>query len=120
MRESTLWMLNIIAGAFILVLLGVHMTIMHLDAVLGFFGYQAGDAVGAQAVFERSRQGLFMITYIVLLGTALYHGFYGLRKIVFELSLTSGAEKAVDWILSISGLALFVYGGYVAIALFAA
>jgi len=120
MRESTLWMLNIIAGAFILVLLGVHMTIMHMDAVLGFFGYHAGDAIDAQAVFERSRQGLFMVTYIILLGTALYHGLYGLRKIVFELSLSSSVEKAVDWILSLGGLALFAYGAYVAIALFAA
>ncbi len=34
MRESTLWFWHIIAGAVILVLLGLHMAIMHLDDIL--------------------------------------------------------------------------------------
>jgi len=118
MRESTLWMLNIIAGAVILVLLGVHMAIMHLDAILGFVGLAPSGTVEAQVVFARSRQALFMTTYIILLGAALYHGLYGLRKIVFELTLSKIVEKLVDWFLIIAGLALFVYGGYVAIAVF--
>ena len=120
MRESTLWMLNLIAGAAILVLLGLHMAIMHLDAVLAFFGLASKGAVDTSAVFARSRQTFFMITYILLLGTALYHGLYGLRNILFELTLSSAAEKTIALLLTLSGLALFGYGAYVAIAVFMA
>ncbi len=118
MRESTLWMLNLIAGAVILVLLGVHMAIMHLDAVLGFVGLAANSGVEASAVFARSKQALFMASYIILLGAALYHGLYGLRNILFELTLSRGAEKFINWFFIVAGLALFVYGGYVAVAVF--
>ena len=34
-----------------------------------------------------------MITYILLLGAALYHGLYGLRTILFELTLSRALEK---------------------------
>ncbi len=118
MRESTLWMLNLVAGAVILVLLGVHMAIMHLDTVLGYIGLASGGTVEASAVFARSKQALFMTTYIILLGAALYHGLYGLRKILFELTLSKGAEKFTDWFLTVAGLALFIYGSYVAVAVF--
>ncbi len=118
MRESTLWMLNLVAGAAILVLLGLHMAIMHLDAVLGFLGLAGSGTVDAEAVFSRSKQTFFMITYIILLGTALYHGLYGLRNILFELTLSNGAEKAISLLLTVSGLGLFAYGSYVAVALF--
>jgi succinate dehydrogenase / fumarate reductase membrane anchor subunit len=118
MRESRLWFWHILSAAIIIVFLGIHMGIMHLDAILGALGVGYGDPVGSADVFRRSRQLFFMITYIVLLGSALFHGLYGLRSMLWELSLSRALEKAVGGLCAIAGFALFVYGSYVAVAVF--
>jgi succinate dehydrogenase hydrophobic anchor subunit len=118
MRESTLWILHIFAGVIILFLLGLHMFIMHLDSILGFFNIGYADPLSNEVVFGRSKQVFFMVTYIILLGTALYHGFYGLRNILFELDLKRGMEKILNYFLSFCALFLFLYGTYVAIFVF--
>ena len=59
------------------------------------------------------------MTYILLLGTALYHGLYGLRTILFELTLKPAAEKAVSVVLLVAGLGLFGLGTWAAIAVHA-
>ena len=118
MRESTLWFWHIIAGAIILIFLSLHMAIMHLDAVLGFLGIGYINTVGAETVFLRSQQIFFMVTYIVLLGAALFHGLYGFRNILFELTLAKGFEKFVNWLFVLGGLALFAYGTYAAIIIY--
>ena len=37
MREQRLWTWHVLAGVIILVLLGLHMTIMHLETLVGVF-----------------------------------------------------------------------------------
>jgi len=118
MRASTLWFWHIIAGAVILILLSLHMAIMHLDDILNMLGVQNGNPVDSAAVFSRSRQAFFMITYILLLGAALYHGLYGFRTIVLELTLSPRFEKVFTALLVLAGLALFAYGTYAAIAIY--
>jgi succinate dehydrogenase / fumarate reductase membrane anchor subunit len=118
MRESKLWFWHIIAGVVILVFLGLHMFIMHLGAILGALGIGAAEPTAAKAVFERSQEAFFMLTYIVLLGAALYHGLYGFRTMLFELSLSKGLQKTINRVFATAGLALFVYGSYAAVALF--
>jgi succinate dehydrogenase hydrophobic anchor subunit len=119
MRESKLWFWHIIAGVVILVFLGLHMFIMHLGVILGALGLAVSkEPTAAAAVFERSRQAFFMITYIVLLGAALYHGLYGLRTMLFELSLSKGLQKTINRVFATAGLALFGYGSYAAVILF--
>ncbi|OGB99730.1 hypothetical protein A2V82_03405 [candidate division KSB1 bacterium RBG_16_48_16] len=118
MRESSLWIWHIFAGLVILVLLGIHMFVMHLDAILAALGAPLENPIDATTVFERSRQAVFMITYILLLGAALYHGLYGLKNILFELTLPKALEKATAWLLTVAGLLLFAYGTYVAVFVF--
>lgn len=118
MRESTLWFWHIIAGGVILIFLGLHMKIMHLDAILAMLGLGYENTIGAEAVFLRSKQTFFMITYIVLLGAALFHGLYGCRTILFELTLPKGLEKLINYLFLLGGLALFVYGTYAAIHIY--
>ena len=50
------------------------------------------------------------MTYVLLLGAALFHGFYGLRNILFELNPGAAAKKAVNGFLLIAGLVLFAVG----------
>jgi succinate dehydrogenase / fumarate reductase membrane anchor subunit len=118
MRESRLWFWHIFSAVIVLVFLGIHMGIMHLDAILGALGIGSGDPVRSADVFHRSQRLFFMITYIVLLGSALFHGLYGLRSMLWELSLSKTLEKALGGLCLVAGLALFVYGSYVAVAVF--
>jgi succinate dehydrogenase / fumarate reductase membrane anchor subunit len=58
----------------------------------------------------------FTVTYVLLLGVALYHGLYGLRTILFELTLKPAAEKAITLVFLVVGMGLFGLGTWAAIA----
>ena len=116
MRDRTLWTWHIGAGVVILVLLGLHMTIMHLGSTLGFFGTEGAEPVEWESVATRAQSLFFTVTYVLLLGAALYHGFYGLRNILLELNPGATLRRAINAGLSLVGLALFVFGTWAALA----
>ena len=116
MRDQRLWTWHVGAGIVILVFLGLHMAIMHVDSLLGVFNAPRSEAIDWENVVHRAQSAFFMVTYVVLLGTALFHGLYGLRNIVFELNPTSGLKKAVNVVLLIGGIGLFGLGAWAAIA----
>jgi succinate dehydrogenase hydrophobic anchor subunit len=116
MRDRTLWTWHIGAGVVILVLLGLHMAIMHLDATLGIFGTPGAEPVEWASVALRAQSLFFTVSYVVLLGAALYHGFYGLRNILLELNPGARLRRTIDVALSALGLALFAFGTWAALA----
>lgn len=116
MRETRSWAWFFIAGIVMFVLLGLHMVVMHLTSIAHVFNPAGPDPVLWDNVVARSRNAFFTVTYIILLGAALYHGFYGLRTIVCELGVTREATKAMDKVLWVVGAVLFVIGTYAAIA----
>jgi succinate dehydrogenase / fumarate reductase membrane anchor subunit len=118
MRESKLWFWHVLSAVIILVLLGLHMGTMHLGALLSLIGIGSGDPVQSAEVFHRSQQFIYMIIYILLLGAGLFHGLYGLRSMFFELSLSKTLEKTIGGLCAVAGVALFIYGSYVAVAVF--
>jgi succinate dehydrogenase / fumarate reductase membrane anchor subunit len=118
MRDQKLWTWHVLAGLVILVFAGLHMAIMHLDAVLGIFSPVGGDPLEWPNVVARAKSAFFMATYIVLLGAALFHGLYGFRNIVYELNPPAGIKAAVSWALVLAGAALFVLGTWAAWASF--
>ena len=118
MRDQRLWTWHIGAGAVILVLLGLHMTVMHLDAFIRVFNATAEDPIAWSNVFARARSAFFLGSYVLLLGAALFHGFYGLRNIVFELNPGEGVKKAVNGLLVAAGLVLVLFGTWAAWASF--
>jgi succinate dehydrogenase hydrophobic anchor subunit len=118
MRESKLWFWHILSALVILLLLGVHMGIMHLGAIASVLGIGASEPTKSTEVFRRSRQFIFMITYILLLGAALFHGLYGLRSMLFEVSFSKNLEKLIGGFCALAGFALFIYGSYVAVLVF--
>ncbi|HUU14582.1 MAG TPA: hypothetical protein VM182_12895 [Terriglobia bacterium] len=119
MRETKYWTWHMTAGVVILVLLGLHMVIMHLGSITHLFAPHAGEAVSRENSLFRDGQLFFTITYILLLGVALYHGLYGLRTILFELTLKPAVEKAVSVVLLVVGLGLFGLGTWAAVAVHA-
>ena len=119
MREQGLWSWHMLSGMVVLVLLGLHMGIMHLDATLGLvYSPAGGHPIDWPNVVARAKSASFAFSYVLLLGTALVHGLYGLRNIIFELGPSSATKKAVSWLLLTAGLALFVLGTWAAWASF--
>ncbi len=114
MRDQRLWTWHIGAGAVILVLLGLHMTVMHLDAIVRVFNPAPGEPVDWANVVARGKSVFFLVTYVLLLGTALFHGFYGLRNILFELNPGAPAKKAMNGLFLVAGLVLFAIGTWAA------
>ena len=116
MRDRTLWTWHIGAGLVILVLLGLHMTIMHLNATLGFFGTGSAEPTEWESVAARAGSLFFTLTYVLLLGAALYHGFYGFRNILLELNPGRTLRQVINVGLTLVGVALFVFGTWAALA----
>jgi succinate dehydrogenase / fumarate reductase membrane anchor subunit len=114
MRERSLWSWHVGAGVVILGFLGLHMVIMHLDALVGIFNPVGGHPVDWGNVVARGRSVFFSVTYVVLLGAALFHGLYGLRNILFELGLPPGLKSACNWLLTVGGVVLFIVGTWAA------
>jgi len=119
MRETKYWTWHMTAGVVILFLLGLHMLIMHVGGITHLFAPHGGEAISKENSLFRDGKLFFTVTYILLLGVALYHGLYGLRTILFELTLKPAVEKAISLILLIVGLGLFGLGTWAAIAVHA-
>ena len=113
-RDHKLWTLHIAAGLLILLLLGLHMAIMHLDALLGIFNPAGGHPIDWQNVAVRSQSLFFLVNYVLLLGAALFHGFYGLRNILFELDPAPSLKRLISWVLILGGLGLLAVGSWAA------
>jgi succinate dehydrogenase hydrophobic anchor subunit len=105
-------------GVAIAALLGIHMVILHLDAVLGFFGVDATEPTSWQSMIERASQGIWVGIYIALLAVVLYHALYGLRGIILELNPSVRTGHIITWVLIIVGITAFIWGSYVPLALF--
>lgn len=114
MRDQKLWTWHLFAGVVIFFLLGLHMAIMHLDAALGLFNPANGHPIDWANVVARAKSVGFALTYVLLLGAALFHGLYGLRNVICELGLGATARVAVSRGLLAIGLALFILGTWAA------
>ena len=119
MRDQKLWTWHVLAGVVILVFLGLHMTTMHLETVLPLKSLNpvAGKTpIDWQNVAARGKSAVFMVSYVVLLGAALFHGLYGLRNILFELNPVGWLRRTLGVLILLVGLGLFVFGTWAAFA----
>jgi succinate dehydrogenase / fumarate reductase membrane anchor subunit len=120
MKDQGLWTWHVAAGVVILVFLGMHMGIMHLEAVLGLAGSPAGGhPIDWANVVARAKSAFFAVTYVLLLGAALFHGLYGARNILFELGPPPALKRVANGVFLVGGLGLFVLGTWAAWATFA-
>lgn len=98
------------SGAIILFLLGIHMITVHMSSLLGWFNPAAGEAIDWENLIARGRLFIFTAMYILLLATALYHGLYGFRTILFEIGFTRGLQRFINIIFILAGISLFTLG----------
>ena len=117
MRNTRLQLLHMFTGVVIAVLLGIHMVVINLDAVLGFFGVDVTESTSWEAMISRASQGIWAGLYIALLAVAVYHGLYGLRGIILELTPSVRTGHIITWSLIIIGIIAFIWGAYVPLAL---
>lgn len=115
MRESRFWGLHMLSAVVILVFLGLHMVLMHLDGTLALLNPALGEPLAWERVLARARSNFFTVTYIFLLAAALFHGLYGLRTMIHELTEKTTTRKAVSAVLMTGGLTLFGLGTYAVI-----
>jgi len=115
MNGTKYWTWHMAAGVVLVFVLGLHMLIMHVGTAHWFAPY-GNDPHSEQNSLFRDGKLFFTVTYILLLGVALYHGLYGLRTMLFELTLKPAAEKDVTVVLLVVGLWLFGLGTWAAVA----
>ena len=110
MRESTLWLLHLLCGAVMVVTLGIHFGVMHVGRI---FGIPHDEVLTFASVAGRSKMPFYLVVYLVLLAAALYHGLYGLRSIIFEITAVGPTIKRLCNVLFIiGGWGFFTYGAY--------
>lgn len=115
MKNTYLQFAQLITGAVVGILLTIHMAVMHLDAVFGFFGI-VNDTSWA-SMMERARDGVWAGIYICLLAFGLFHALNGLRNILLELNLSGSAERVITWIIIAGGIIFLALGTYVPLVL---
>lgn len=114
MKDSSRWMLHFAAGGLLLFLLALHMGVMHLPVLVSFY-YTPPAGSGAidwPAVIGRARHFSTLSMYVLCLGAALFHGFYGLWNVLIEAIPRRGFAKPLGWILTFLGVVFFAYGAY--------
>ena len=117
MNGTKSWTWHMAAGVVLVFLLGLHMFIMHLAGTSAhWFAPHGADPDSVANSLFRDGRLFFTVTYILLLGVGLYHGLYGLRTMIFELTLKRPIEKAVTVVLLLVGLGLFCLGTWAAVA----
>jgi succinate dehydrogenase hydrophobic anchor subunit len=109
------WTWHMAAAVVLLFVLGMHMLIMHMAGTGHWFAPYGTEPSSMRNSLFRDENLFFTFAYILLLGVALYHGLYGFRTIVFELTLKPATEKAISIALVVLGLGLFGLGTWAAL-----
>ena len=117
MRESRFWGLHMISAVVILVFLGLHMVLMHLDGTLALINPAWGKPLAWGHVLARARSDFFTVTYLLMLAAALFHGLYGSRTMLYELIENQTVRKIISVSFLTGGIMLFGLGAYAIITM---
>jgi len=95
------WILQAASGVLLVVLVVLHMVAQH---------FAADGLLDYQGVINHLRNPLVFGLETVFSATVLFHAFAGARAILFDLNLGEEGEHRVTTILTIVGVAMFLYG----------
>ncbi len=118
MRHTYVWFAQLVTAALIAAFLGIHMVLMHLEDILGFFGVEIHEPTSWGSMIERAGKGSWLAFYILFLAFVVYHGLNGLRGILLELMPSPKVERVINWTIIALGVIAFALGTYVPVALF--
>ncbi len=108
-------MLNAIAGLVVLLLAGIHLATFHLDDVLAPVLGLSTEPLAWAEVKARGASVIQIAVYVLLLATALFHGFYGLRTVLTEVWSSRRAATVITIACWVLGLGLFAVGTFAAL-----
>ncbi len=103
------WLIKIIAGLFIVVLLGIHFVVNHLVAPGGLLTY--ADVV------RYYQNPIVVVMEITFLAVVVTHSFLGLRSILLDLNPSQRVLKIIDTTLLVIGFAAVSYGIWLALTI---
>ena len=115
-RNLKFWLLNAICGLLLLVLAGTHLSMFHLDDVMASLLNNSTEPLAWERVSARGASIAYALVYILMLGTALFHGFYGLHTVLTEIWSGKRAVALVNFVCWFAGLGLFAIGTVAAIS----
>lgn len=104
------WLINALCGVVVLFLLGGHMASIHLDDLLALVIGTSNEPLDWAQVNDRSQSRWFTVSYVLLLGTALFHGLYGLHTILIERWSGRHAARLILYGCWSAGVILFLAG----------
>lgn len=98
------WILQRITAALLLFFLGAHIFVLHYvpeNLNISFLGVAA-----------RFKSVLYLFIDSGLLAVSLYHGFNGVRNVLFDFISDEGKRNIINMFLLVAGLAFFLWGAY--------
>lgn len=113
------WFLNALCGILVLFLLGTHMTTLYLDDLVAALVGHGGNALDWSQVSVRGKSGVAALIYVLFLGSALFHGLYGLHTMLVEKYNSPGADRRILVGCWAAGLLLFSTGTYATLSFYA-
>jgi succinate dehydrogenase cytochrome b556 subunit len=107
-RNAPVFVFQVISGAGLLVLLGLHMVAQHFIVPTGLRYYDD--------VIAWLRNPVMIVVEVTFLVFVTYHALVGVRAILFDFGFSARTEKRITNVLWVVGIVTVVYG----VALFAA
>ena len=99
------WILQRVTAILLLFFLGTHIFVLHYipeNMSINFLGVAA-----------RFKSVLYMFIDGGLLAVSLFHGFNGVRNVLFDFVTSEGKRNIINIVLLIAGIAFFLWGAYV-------
>ena len=104
------WFLQRVTGAGLVVLLLIHFIVNHYFNITEAEQGTLEGLVVFSNVAERFETVGYWIISVLLLSFTLFHGLNGIRNIAIDYGAKGIAEQAVTGVLSLIGVAAFIFG----------
>lgn len=99
---SIQWLFQAFSGAFIIVFLGVHLYVAHING---------GSPIELfSAVVTNLRNPWWMAFFLVFLWIVTYHGLNGVKGIIYETGISVKTRRLVSYVLTAVFIASVIYG----------
>jgi succinate dehydrogenase / fumarate reductase membrane anchor subunit len=106
--EPILWLMLMLTGILLAVLLPVHVYLTHLTGA---------DVMSFDAVLGRLSSAPTKLFYFVVLLALVFHGWGGVRGILFDIEGLRQHRQKIDASILIVSLITVLYGSYLVFAL---
>jgi succinate dehydrogenase / fumarate reductase membrane anchor subunit len=108
-RAGAIWLLQVVSGALLILVLGLHMVAHH-------FVVEGGLRDFADVVAYISNPLIYVIELVFLVVVTI-HAMLGLRAILLDLGPGESAIRAINWLLTLVGIGIVAYGVWLGVSL---